>query len=128
MQSGTRCPFQVRRLRYDPAFALEVGWCSDHGLPHSTLLSWSAEDRAKLTGYLLESAARCQMCGTAPWEWDPEQGGDRRAYEAASNFCMGCHTKAAAQDDEPVAEGTTIVLVPARVAAARREDSHERDG
>ena len=40
VQPGPGRPFHARRLRYDPTFALEVRWCSDHGLPHSALLGW----------------------------------------------------------------------------------------
>jgi hypothetical protein len=96
---------------------MEVAWCSDHGLPHSTLLSWSPEDRAKLTAHLLESAAKCQMCGTAAWEWEV----DRNAYEPAVDQCWGCYVKDAANEDAPDLPGSRIVLIPAKVAEQRRE-------
>jgi hypothetical protein len=88
-------------------------------MPHSALLSWSAEDRAKLTAHLLESAGRCQMCGTSSWEWEADRG----AYEAAVNQCFGCLVKDAAQEDVPATPGATVVLVPARVAQARRNSA-----
>ena len=98
---------------------MEVAWCSDHGLPHSTLLSWSPEDRAKLTAHLIESAQRCTMCGTSQWEWDE----DRFAYEASLNQCRGCLIKDAAQEDAPDTAGSTVVLIPARVAEERRQNA-----
>lgn len=95
---------------------MEVAWCSDHGLPHSHLLSWDAEDRAKLTAHLMESARRCSMCGTSTWEWEE----DRDAYEAAVHQCFGCLRKDAAQEDAPKTPGASVVLVPKKVAEARR--------
>lgn len=96
---------------------MEVAWCTDHGLPHSTLLEWSPEDRAKLQAYLMESAAQCSMCGTSPWEWEQ----DRFAYEAAVSHCRGCAIKEDASEDAPKTAGSTVVLVPKAVARARRE-------
>jgi len=69
-----------------------------------------------LTAYLMESAQRCQMCGTSQWEWD----NDKFAYEGAINECRGCMIKDAAQEDVPSSAGRTVVLVPTRVADARR--------
>lgn len=95
---------------------MEVAWCADHGLPHSALLSWTPSDRAKLTAHLLESGSRCGSCGTFAWEWDA----DRYAYEAAVNHCPGCALKEAAAEDVGTVSGSTVVLVPRKVAAARR--------
>lgn len=122
MLEGPRRPFHARRLRYDATFALEVGWCSDHGLPHSALLEWSEEDRAKLVAYLVESAARCQMCGTASWEWED----DPFAYEAGTELCRGCMIKDTAMQDSPGGAGTRVVLVPKRLAQARRDAGAHR--
>jgi hypothetical protein len=98
-----------------------VGWCSDHGLPHSHLLGWSFEDRAKLVAYLLESSARCQMCGTSPWEWEE----DPHAYEAGLELCRGCMIKDTEAEDDtaPRIKGQRVVLVPKRVAEQRRARS-----
>ena len=93
-----------------------MGWCTDHGLPHSHLLGWSDQDRAKLVAYLTESAARCQMCGTSPWEWEE----DRNAYEPGLDLCMGCRTKDEAAEDAPLIKGQRVVLVPRRVAERRK--------
>jgi hypothetical protein len=95
---------------------MEVAWCADRGLPHSTLLAWDSVDRAKLQAHLLESGQRCQSCGTSPWEWED----DRHAYEAGVHQCWGCYVKDAAKDDQPAPAGTTVVLVPRKVAEARR--------
>lgn len=100
---------------------MEVAWCSDHGLPHSSLLEWDPDDRAKLVAHLLEVSRKCQMCGTSDWEWEE----DRFAYEAAVHFCQGCLVKSAAQEDAPTGEGNTIVLIPRSVAEARREAAAE---
>ena len=91
-----------------------MAWCSDHGLPHSALLAWDPEDRAKLVAHLLEAGERCQMCGTADWEW----AADRYAYTPVAKMCTGCHLKdAAAEDDLPA--GTSMVLIPRAVAQRR---------
>jgi len=95
---------------------MEVAWCSEHGLPHSSLLSWDPEDRAKLTAYLVESAQKCVMCGTSPWEWED----DRFAYEGALHQCWGCYVKDSASEEEEMLPGAQVVLVPRRVAEARR--------
>ena len=93
-----------------------MGWCAEHGIPHSALLAWDATDRAKLVAYLMESAQRCTMCGTAPWEWEE----DRFAYEASTHNCRGCQVKETASEDAPRIHGQTITLVPRRVYEHRR--------
>lgn len=95
---------------------MEVAWCSDHGLPHSDLLGWDPVDRAKLVAHLVSSGERCTMCGTAQWEWDQDPG----AYEAGTHLCLGCRTKEEAAEDAPKISGQRVVLVPRRVAEARR--------
>ena len=51
---------------------------------------------------------RCDMCGTASWEWDE----NRRAYEPVEKFCHGCYIKTVAGTDNNDMPGTTIELVP----------------
>ena len=85
-----------------------MGWCVDHGLPHSALYEWDPEDRAKLHAYLLEDSLRCTMCGTAQWEWDE----NRRAYHPVERFCPGCYAKAMQAEDNDSLKGTTVELVP----------------
>lgn len=122
MQPGARRPFQRARLRYDAAFATELGYCVDRGIPHSKYLEqWSAEDRAKVVALLLERSERCSMCGTSPWEWDPAQGGHKHAYDPEHQICLGCQRKELLRDDtEKAPAGSSVVLVPRKVAAARR--------
>jgi hypothetical protein len=91
---------------------MEVQWCSDHGLPHSALFEWTPEDRSKLIAYLAEHNQRCQLCGTADWEWEEDRG----AYEPVNKQCWGCYTKDAAKDQNDSLPGSTITLVPKKVA------------
>lgn len=95
---------------------MEVAWCSDHGLPHSDLLAWDPEDRAKLIAHLVASAERCQMCGTSGWEWED----DPYAYEPAAHLCLGCRRKEEAAEEAGKVMGQRVVLVPRRVAERRR--------
>lgn len=75
-------------------------FCNQHGIPHSEFLKWDDEDRAKALAYEIYSAQMCQMCGTAKWEWDEEQGGSRFAYEPVEEICPGCERKEWARDDK----------------------------
>lgn len=110
MQQGTEHPFHRQRLRNDPGFNLELGYCVDHGIPHSEWLEkWSPEDRAKVVAYLVESAERCDFCGTAPWEWDE----NKYAYEAVDHFCPGCYQKSVFSSGESNSlPGTNVKLIP----------------
>lgn len=101
-----------RRLRYDSGFYLDLQYCDEHGLRHSEFLQWSTEDRSKAIAFMLEKNARCVMCGTAEWEWDPKEGGSRHAYEPVQEFCRGCYLKHVAGEGEDTVPGTTIVLMP----------------
>jgi hypothetical protein len=71
-------------------------------------MKWSDEDRGKAMAFLVEEGLRCQMCGTAPWEWDLNPF----AYEPASHFCRGCYLKDTHSKDGNTLEGTTTTLVP----------------
>lgn len=108
------------RLRYDSEFFLELQFCNEHGIPHSEFLKWDPVDKAKLVAFMAEKAARCIMCGTADWEWDPKAGGNRRAYEPVEKYCPGCYMKAAARSSDPGRnmDGITIEL-------ARNDNSAE---
>ena len=105
-----------------------MGWCTDHGLPHSTLLSWDEEDRAKLVAQLIERAEVCQGCGTAAWEWDEEKGGHPFAYQAGTSYCKGCALKEAEREnlaeDGDTSPGLSIVLIPREEANRIRRKSH----
>jgi hypothetical protein len=74
-----------------------------------------------LVAVLMERSERCSLCGTAPWEWDPEQGGHKFAYEAAWESCTGCQQKALLRDDdEKPPAGSSVTLVPRRIMNHRR--------
>lgn len=61
------------------------------------------------------------MCGTAPWEWEPDHGGSKHAYEAIEKFCHGCYVKSIVARDTDQGDGRTIELAPTSgVEAARR--------
>jgi hypothetical protein len=89
---------------------MEMSFCNEHGIPHSEFLEWSPEDRAKALAFLMEKALRCDMCGTAEWEWDA----DRRAYEPVEKFCMGCYLKHMADEGGGQMPGTSIIMEPSR--------------
>ena len=121
---GPGRPFHRRRLRYDSTFYLEQSWCADHGLPHSALLGWDPEDRAKLIAYLLESSSKCQSCGTSDWEWEE----DWYAYEPITVQCHGCYIKEMAREDDASLAGARVTLVPKQVAQAMREQPNRVKG
>jgi len=100
---------------------MEVQWCSDHGLPHSALLDWSEEDRAKLAAFLLEHNSRCQLCGTADWEWEE----DRNAYEPMAKQCWGCYIKDSSTDENDRLPGSTMTLVPVKEAEKLRNKANK---
>lgn len=124
MRQGDRCGPYVRRLRADPEFFLDLHLCHEWGIPHSYFLGakklrWSAVDRAKARAFYREKNAHCTMCGTAGWEWDPRQGGERRAYEAVESYCPGCHALEHArellhEDKDRNTKGITHGLMPTR--------------
>lgn len=88
---------------------MEMSYCHEKGIPHSEFLEWEPEDRAKVLAYSLESATRCQMCGTAPHEWEQ----NRFAYTAVDDFCQGCYQKSVFSDQESRSlPGTNVRLVP----------------
>lgn len=107
-------------MRYDAGFFLELQICSEYGIAHSVFLQWEPADRAKALAFFLEKSSRCQMCGTADWEWDEKQGGNRRAYEPVERFCPGCHIKlsAATHDPNRNTDGITVELEPTGTRAS----------
>jgi hypothetical protein len=87
-------PFQRERLRYDASLYMEMSYCYENGIPHSEFLDWTPEDRAKTLAFMMEKALRCDLCGTAEWEWDADR-----------------HMAGEGPGDMP---GTSIVMEPAR--------------
>jgi hypothetical protein len=99
---------------------MEMSYCYEQGIPHSEFLDWTPEDRAKVLAFMLEKASRCDMCGTAEWEWDA----DRRAYEPVEKFCMGCYLKHMANEGGGSMPGTNVVMEPSR--SRKSAERHER--
>lgn len=89
---------------------LELSYCVEHAIPHSSWLEkWSPDDRSKVVAYMMEQAERCDMCGTAPYEWEE----NRFAYEPVDHFCQGCYYKTIYSDAESSSlPGTNVTLVP----------------
>lgn len=86
-----------------------MAYCHERGIPHSEFLEWDPEDRAKTLAFSLESAARCQMCGTADWEWE----NNKFAFTAVEEFCRGCYQKSVFSDQQGSSlPGTNVKLVP----------------
>lgn len=90
-------------------------FCNEHGLAHSAFLEWEPEDRAKALAYMLEKAERCELCGTADWEWDE----DPYAYRPEERLCRGCYQKSAAGEEGSTMAGVSIVMVPRRAAGKK---------
>jgi hypothetical protein len=82
--------------------------CAEYHLPHSVFLEWEPEDRAKAIAYHLEKNERCQLCGSANWEWDQ----NRFAYEAVETMCQGCLRISAMQETTGNRPGVSVVLSP----------------
>jgi hypothetical protein len=100
-----------------------MSYCYENGISHSEFLEWEPEDRAKTLAFMLEKAARCDMCGTAEWEWDA----DRRAYEPVEKFCMGCYLRHMAEEGSGSMPGTTVVMEPSRsIKSAQRHQQMKR--
>jgi hypothetical protein len=98
-------------------------YCFEHGIPHSDFMDWEPEDRAKTLAYLFEEAERCQMCGTADWEWQE----NRHAYEPVLITCLGCYYKEIAREGQDIGPGVTVRLEkPGTIQAAQREMTQRR--
>lgn len=115
------------RLRVDPTFFLELQYCDSHGLPHSTFLDWTPEDRAKALAFTMEKNTRCVMCGTAQWEWDSTQGGTRFAYEPVEKYCHGCYVKTVMSEESGRNPGITIELSPTGTQESARRHVKARE-
>ena len=86
-----------------------MSYCYEQGIPHSEFLEWDPEDRAKVLAFTMEKAVRCQLCGTAGWEWEE----NRYAYTAVEDFCQGCYQKSVYQDTQTKSlPGTSVKLLP----------------
>lgn len=56
----------------------------------------------------LEEADRCQLCGTASWEWDENP----HAYQPQEVWCKGCYLKDITTETKDNLPGTSIRMVP----------------
>lgn len=71
-----------------------------------------------MVAFRIHKRERCQLCGTAEWEWDPAQGGNKFAYEPTVHVCTGCAKKEIMQsEDEGKVPGGTIILTPTKTVA-----------
>lgn len=84
-------------------------YCHEKAIPHSEFLEWDPEDRAKLIAYIFEFNERCNMCGTAPWEWEH----NKHAFTPVDEFCPGCYMKSVFSDTMGSSlPGTNVKLIP----------------
>lgn len=92
-------------------------FCNDNGIPHSKFLTWDREDQAKALAFMFEEADRCQMCGTADWEWQA----NRNAYEPVLTTCLGCYYKEIVREGQEIGPGVTARLEkPGTMQSAQR--------
>lgn len=98
-----------------------MSFCVEKGIAHSEFLSWDVSDREKAMAFLLEQSLTCQMCGTAPWQWEENE----HAFMAMDHLCKGCYLKKVSSEDAGSLPGTTTVLVP--VTPQRLQELEERD-
>lgn len=88
--------------------------CAEYKISHTAFLAWSQEDRDKAIWWHLRERERCPSCGTRPAEWDPEAGGDRRAYAPKVVTCRGCQQIEARRDALTGGEGHGVQIVLVR--------------
>lgn len=131
MQPGARRPFQRRRLRYDHSFRLEAEYAVDKGIPWKKYVKdWDLESRSVVQAVLAERALRCQVCGTAPWEWEDADGLlNPGAFRATSHVCLGdaaMDKLRKSQENGPSVPGSSIRLVPEEVWVAQQARGAQR--
>ncbi len=114
----------------DARFRSELALCHDRGIPHSRFLSWAELDQDKALAYAAYKASVCQGCGTRAAEWEPEKGGDKHAYAAATSTCPGCQVRGDLErhlsDSGLEVSGRYVVLLPRAEAERRSEQAAER--
>lgn len=92
---------------------MELGVCHHYRIPHSEFLSWPQDDRDKAIWVYIRERSTCSQCGTRDSEWNPEEGGHRRAYLAETRVCRGCQAiaqRSEALTDEQRGRGHHVVL------------------
>ena len=85
-----------RRLDRDPRLAAEVGYCADHGVPHSAFLSWSERDQDLALAHDVRAADRCPGCGVPA-----DLMGVAGAFTVVSRPCVQCELKAQVEASIP---------------------------
>jgi len=103
---------------------MEMSYCYENGIPHSVFLEWEPEDKAKTLAFMMEKGSRCELCGTAEWEWEADQF----AYEPVEKMCKGCYLKHMAGEGAGQMPGSSISMEPTRtIQAAQRHERMKRD-
>jgi len=87
---------------------MELSLCNEWGIPHSEFLEWEPDDRSKAAAFVMEKSLRCDLCGTAQWEWDE----NIKAYSPIEEFCMGCYYKEITSEDSSGEAGVTVRMAP----------------
>ena len=64
--------------------------------------------------FAMERNTRCQLCGTASWEWEE----DPRAYVPVQQICWGCYHKDNVRETGSDMAGVSVVLVTRDQATA----------
>lgn len=94
-----------KRIDADPQLELELAVCAEYRIFHSEFLERSTADRDKALWWHARQRKTCQGCGTRGEEWDPEQGGHRRAYISTITTCEGCVVIERTQDAPQMKDG-----------------------
>lgn len=92
-----------------------MSYCAPLGIPHSTFLGWSPDDREKALWWEIHRRQTCQSCGTRSAEFDD----DKDAYLPEAWHCRGCEIKARGGEEfdahrKEYRRGTTMRLTKAR--------------
>ncbi|MFL6141571.1 MAG: hypothetical protein ACJ72N_06850 [Labedaea sp.] len=67
-----------------------MAYCGPRGIPLSEFLSWRESDQQAALAWQAYESRRCAGCGSHPDDWDPDLGGDPRAWRAETRICQGC--------------------------------------
>lgn len=85
LADGSDLSSAAQRARHDQRFALEVEYCSAHGIRHSEFLGWSHADQAAALVGLLLARDRCPGCNMPADLMDHPELGD-----VATRRCEHC--------------------------------------
>lgn len=76
----------------------------------------------KVLAWLAEEAQRCNMCGTADYEWDA----DKFAYVAHVNVCRGCALREQSSDLAKDVPGGSVVLLSGEAKKAALDEQRRQ--